>query len=145
MAIGSYAACSVTALQIEDLMSVRGHIIPANLIHAYMVGPMKKKPNMPNLQHQINECHQGQLAIEEPVEMHAIPPETLHPVVRLECPPLDQGLLDEGAAGPEGAVWYHAPDDSVFVCKIHKITKHIRSHHHRMLIAVKSAGREIAV
>jgi len=50
MAIGSYAVCSVIALQSDDLISVRGHITPASLIHTYMVGPMKKKPNKLNLQ-----------------------------------------------------------------------------------------------
>lgn len=63
-------------------------------------------------------------------EMHLIslvPPETLHPVVGAECPFLDQRLLDEAAAGPQGTVWYHAAQHFVFVCQIHKVTKHFES------------------
>lgn len=49
MAMGSYAVCSVIALQRDDLISVRGHMTPASLIQKYIVGPIKKKPNKLNL------------------------------------------------------------------------------------------------
>jgi len=107
MAIGSYAVCSVIALQSDDLISVRGHMTPASLIQTYIVGPIKKKPNKLNLKTRENKkkhktTHQCQLSFV--FSQVCCPPQTLHPVVGAECPFLDKSLFDEAAARPESSI-----------------------------------------
>lgn len=124
MAIGSYAVCSVIALQSDDLISVRGHMTPASLIHTYIVGPIKKKPNKLNLnQKKRNDTDANYLSF---LSKFVVIPQTLVPVVGAECPFLDQRLFDEAATGPESSIRQHAPQHLVFACQIHKITKHFR-------------------